>query len=299
MKRVVVTGGSGFVGRATLHPLVLAGFDVHCIGRSAVAGVTSHEIDLLAGDPSRLLAAIAPTHLLHLSWYAEPGKFWNAPENLDWVAASLRLARGFASAGGTRLVAAGSCAEYDWHHALLDERSTPIAPTTLYGAAKAGLHAMLERAAPLLGISLAWGRVFFPYGPGERSARLLPDVIDAVAAGRRVACSDGVQARDFMHVDDVAGGLVALLDSQVTGPVNIASGMARPLREIVGSAARLAGDASLVDWGARPRQPGEPDMMAAATGRLNAEVGFFPRWSLADGLADMVRDRARFARDPA
>ncbi len=291
MKRVVLTGGSGFVGRAALAPLAAAGFEMHCLGRTAVPGVTSHAIDLLGGDPAPVLAAIAPTHLLHLAWYAEPGKFWHAPENLDWVAASLRLARAFAATGGGRMVGAGSCAEYDWSHALLDEATTPLRPGTLYGTAKASLNAILHSAAPRLGLSLGWGRIFFPYGPGERSGRLLPDVIDAALAGRRVACSDGTQTRDFMHVADVAGALVALLASDVTGPVNIATGTALPLREIVGAAAALTGGTALVDWGARPRQPGEPDVMAAATRRLHTEVGFTPRWSLADGLADMVRDR--------
>ena len=280
--------------------MLARGFDVHVVGRSAapVAGCSVHAIDLIDTDPARLLAEIAPTHLLHLAWYAEPGKFWNAPENLDWLAASLRLVSGFAAAGGTRITAAGSCAEYDWHHPLLDETTTPLDPATLYGTAKAALFRTLMAAAPVLGVSIGWGRIFFPYGPGEASRRLLPDVIDAVAAGRRVSTSDGTQARDFMHVEDVAAAMAALLDCGVTGAVNIASGDCRPLRKIVGMAATLAGDAALIDWGTRPRQPGEPDVMAAATQRLNVEVGFQPRWSLADGLADMVANRAAALRLP-
>ena len=57
---------------------------------------------------------MAPTHLLHLAWYAEPGLFWRSPENLRWVEASLRLLRAFAEHGGQRAVMAGSCAEYAW-----------------------------------------------------------------------------------------------------------------------------------------------------------------------------------------
>ena len=293
MKRVVVTGGSGFVGRAAIAPLLAAGYDVHLAGRGAepVAGCTVHALDLLSADPVPLLDRIAPTHLLHLAWYAEPGKFWQAPENLDWVAATLRLARGFAAAGGVRVVAAGSCAEYDWTQARLDEAATPLNPATLYGSAKAGLFRILTAAAPVLGLSLGWGRIFFPYGPGERTGRLLPDVIDAVLDGRRVATSEGSQRRDFIHVDDAAAAMVALLGSPVRGAVNIASGDTRPLREIVGIAASLAGDATLIDWGTRPRQPGEPEVMEAATARLSGEVGFSPRWTLEAGLADMVAQR--------
>lgn len=291
MKRLVLTGASGFIGRATIARLCAAGFEIHAFGRTAVAGTRHHAIDLVAEDPAPLLRAVAPSHLLHLAWYAEPGKFWSAPENLDWQAASLRLVRGFAAAGGSRIVATGSCAEYDWSPPLLDEVTTPIAPATLYGTAKAALFATLAAAAPVLGVSFAWGRVFFPYGPGERPGRLLPDVIDAVLAGRRVATSDGSQARDFIHVDDVAGALVAALAGDFSGAFNIASGTARPLHEIIATAARLAGDASLIDRGARPRQPDEPELMAAATARLNNEIGFTPRWTLEAGLADMVERR--------
>jgi nucleoside-diphosphate-sugar epimerase len=207
-------------------------------------------------------------------------------QNLDWLAASLRLARAFAAAGGTRMVTAGSCAEYDWSHPLLDEATTPLRPSTLYGTAKAALFATLTAAN--LGPSFAHARIFFPYGGPEKPGRLLPDVIAAVRSNRRVATTDGAQTRDFLHVDDCAAALATLLDSPVTGAVNIASGTARPLRQIIETAATLAGDASLIDWGARPRQPTEPAAMAAATRRLTDEVGFTPRISLEAGLAAMV-----------
>ena len=286
MKRVAVTGASGFVGRAVIAPLLARGFEIHAIGRTAVAGVESHSIDLLNTDPAPLLARIAPTHLLHLAWYAEPGKFWHAPQNLDWLAASLRLARAFAGTGGARLVTAGRCAEYDWGFPLLDEAATPLNPATLYGTAKAALFTVLTRAT--LGPSHAHARIFFPYGPGEATGRLLPDVIASVRAGRRVATSDGGQRRDFMHITDAGAAIAAVLDSTASGAINIASGTARPLRDIIGLAAALSGDAALIDWGARPRQPGEPDVMAAAIGRLRDEIGFVPAWTLDQGLADMV-----------
>jgi nucleoside-diphosphate-sugar epimerase len=292
MMRVAVTGGGGFIGREAVKALRARGAEVHLLGRTPDAGLgTPHAIDLLHDDPAPLLRAIAPTHLLHLAWYAEPGKFWAAPENLDWVAASLRLVRGFAAAGGERLTVSGSGTEYDWSHDHLDEAATPRRPNTLYGTAKASLAQILSAAAAPLGLSIGWGHVFFLYGPQEKAGRLLPDVIDAVRAGKRVATTSGTQSRDFMHVDDVAEALVALLASPVTGPVNIATGVSTPLCEIIDLAARAAGDPGLIDYGARPRQPGEPERMTVATARLTSEVGFCPRWALADGLADMVARR--------
>lgn len=288
MKRVLVTGGNGFIGRETLAPLRALGFAVDAPRRA--------ELDLLEGDPAAWFVAHPASHLLHLAWDATPGKFWTAPSNLDWVAASLRLVRAFAAAGGTRVVVAGSCAEYDWGHATLDEATTPLRPATLYGTAKATLYQLLEAAAPGLGVSFGWGRVFFPYGPREASGRLLPDVVDGIAKGRRVAVSDGTQSRDFMHVEDVAAAFATLLASEVTGAVNIASGSVIPVREVVLAAAGHAGDASLLDWGARARQASEPQFMAAATTRLRG-TGFAPRWTLAEGLADAVAKRLGMRSD--
>ncbi len=277
--RVLVTGGAGFIGRHAVPLLRARGFEVHA--------PTHAEADLLApGVAAALMARLRPTHLMHLAWNAKPGRFWSAPDNLDWVAASLALHRAFASAGGRRAVFAGSCAEYDWSHALLDEATTPCSPATLYGTAKDALR-RLVLASPE-GASLAWGRIFFLYGPGEPPGRLLPDVISALLAGAEALCGDCLVERDFLHVADVAAALVALLACDVTGSINIASGCCVPLRRLVDEAARQLGRPDLLRYGARRGLAVEPARLAAATRRLREEVGFAPRFGLQDGLADVI-----------
>ncbi len=301
MKRVLVTGATGFIGSETLPFLAERGYDIHVLGRKpdrdgAAAPVTKsphyHQCDLLHQDCRALLAEIRPTHLLHLAWYAEHGKFWWALENLDWVAASLRLVRAFALSGGTRAAFAGSCAEYDWSFDTLDEATTPLRPATLYGMSKLALFQLLQSARDQLGVSTAWGRIFFPYGPRDQPGKLLSAVIDGVRAGRDVACSDGRQVRAFIYVEDVARAFVELLDSDVTGAVNIASDEIGSVRDMVSHAARLSGDEALVQFGARPMQKGEPPLLRAATRRLFDDVGFRPRFNLNDGVARTVQLRA-------
>ena len=278
-RRVLVTGGGGFVGRLALPLLRQRGFDVHAPRHAAA--------DLLApGVAAAEVARCRPTHLLHLAWNATPGRFWTAPDNLDWVAASLALHRAFAAAGGTRAVFAGTCAEYDWSHAELDEAATPCLPATLYGTAKDSLRRLVT-ASPE-GVSLAWGRIFFLYGPGEARGRLVSDMIGALLAGQEAHCGEGLAERDFMHVADVAGALVSLLESEVTGPVNIASGNCLPLRSVIDEIAAQIGRPDLLRYGARPTPPGEPRRLAAASRRLRQEVGFTPRFGLRDGLADTI-----------
>lgn len=279
MKRVLVTGGGGFVGSHVLAPLRERGFEVFA-PRSA-------EIDLLTPDGAQRAVELArPTHLLHLAWYAEHGHFWASEENLRWVEASLRLLRAFAAAGGQRVVVAGTCAEYAWDlEGDLREDVTALLPATLYGAAKHALRTVAAPWAGQAGVSLAWGRIFFLHGPGEAPGRLVASVARALAAGQPAETSSGTREIDLLHAADVGAAFAALLDAQTTGPVNVASGAGCSIREVVEALAAIAGRPDLLRVGARPDPPGEPPRLVGDVTRLREEIGWRPALSLEEGLA--------------
>jgi nucleoside-diphosphate-sugar epimerase len=282
MKRVLVTGATGFVGRHVLPYLTAAGYEVHTTGRPT--------IDLL--DPAarrQVIAGVRPTHLLHLAWYVLPGKYWRSLENIRWLEASLDLLQQFAEHGGRRVVTAGTCAEYSWSPGgVCHELSTPLEPASLYGASKDALRRMQESLANQLGFSSAWARVFFPYGPGEPAERLVPSVIQRLLRGEPAPCSHGRQVRDFMHVDDVARAFAVLLDSDRTGAVNIASGCPVSIADVVTTIGDLLGRSDLIRLGALPPRAGEPHELTADINALRL-LGFSPRFDLREGLMDTVR----------
>jgi nucleoside-diphosphate-sugar epimerase len=282
-----VTGAAGFIGRRTLAPLRELGFDVHGVSSRAATGgeLAWHQADLLDHTThTPLCEAVRPTHLLHLAWCTAPGRFWTDPRNLPWIGASLNLVEAFAACGGERVAAIGTCAEYSWDREVLSEDGTPLAPTTLYGASKLATLIVAEQ----LEISLVWPRVFWLYGPGEHPDRLVASIARGLLAGQRVPTSDGTQVRDYLHVDDVARGVVAALASSVEGPVNVASGRGVAVREIVAAIAAEVGRPDLLDVGALERPPGDPERLVADIGRLQRETGFESHIDLAAGIADAV-----------
>lgn len=284
MSRVLVTGASGFIGRRATALLEAHGHEVHRAAR--------READLLEpGSAARLVADVRPEWLLHLAWYAEHGKFWTSPENVRWVAASLALTRAFAEGGGRRMVGAGSCAEYEWGGSgPLTETASPLRPATLYGVCKNAFRQVAEAYAREVGVSFAWGRIFFLYAADEHPARLVASVARSVLAGEPAETSSGEQLRDFMHADDVAGALVALLESEAEGPVNVGSGEGVAVRDLALEVGRAAGREDLVKIGALPQRQGEPAEIVADVGRLREEVGFEPTLPLEEGVARTVAE---------
>lgn len=304
MKRVLLTGASGLIGRHAGPALVKRGYEVHAVARHPPPGLdgllTWHAIDLFDLHATEaLVGRLAPTHLLHLAWDTEPGVYLTSDVNERWREASAALLAAFARHGGRRAVLAGTCAEYDWSAAsepLAEE--APLRPRSPYGVAKDALRRDAESVAAEAGLSLAWGRVFFLFGPGEHPRRLVASIAQRLLAGEPAPCSDGGQVRDFLFSAEVASAFVALLDRRVNGPVNVASGAGVAVRDLVEFVGSAAGRPDLLRFGAVPQGPDDPPALVADTARLREEVQWRPRLSLSEAVGLTVsswRDRDRSA----
>ena len=117
---------------------------------------------------------------------------------------------------------------------------------------------------------------------------LVSSVILSLLKGEPAKCSHGKQIRDYMHVQDVADGMVALLDSEVTGTVNVSSGQATTLREIVLTIGRLVGKPELIQLGAIPARANDTPLVIGENLRLLNEVGWKQQFDLEAGLRQTI-----------
>ncbi|MCA3278954.1 MAG: NAD-dependent epimerase/dehydratase family protein [Roseomonas sp.] len=281
-ERVLVTGATGFIGRHIPPLLQARGFETHITARStatAPPGITAHQLDLLRQDDARrLIADLRPDIIIHTAWYVAHGRFWTAPENTDWLEASTALAAYAAEAGTRRFVGLGTCAEYATEagdDAFPWPEHRRIAPATPYGEAKAALARRLSEIAEARArFGIAWARLFHLFGPGENPARLVPSIMLALREGREAQCSSGRPVRDFISTPNAAAAIAALATSDVTGPVNIASGAPISIAAMARLIGHVSGRPYLVRLGALPDRANEPPYMVAHIGRLRREVGF-------------------------
>ena len=291
--KVLLTGANGFLGRYVLDALRRQGVETVILGRRRPANADFADFvatDLLtaAGLPA-LVEDAGATHLLHLAWYAEHGKYWTSPLNLRWVDATTRLIEAFCQAGGRQVVVAGSCAEYDWPSAYCREDVTPLAPATLYGTAKDATRRLLMALCAQHQVACAWGRVFLPFGTGEACQRLVPSLIEVLRKKREPFGVNAASYRDFLHASDVAEAFLCLLRNAKSGAYNISSGQPVQIGEVVCELARLlnADPQPVLDLSGE--RSGEPALLVGENMKLKA-LGWRPALSLAQGLERTVRE---------
>jgi nucleoside-diphosphate-sugar epimerase len=296
MPRVLITGASGFIGTPLARALIQRGYEVHGLSRSTppseFGGIHRRRIDLLQpGAPARAIAETRPDIVVHLAWETAHGSFWESPHNTQWIAATLELARAFVEMRGSRFVGMGSCAEYSWQQVQPGEalrECSPALPSTCYGRAK---KACFERLAQLFEserVPFAWGRLFFPYGPGDRRPALVPTIIRALISGDPANISSGTQVRDFIYIDDVVSALVALAESTASGAFNLSTGHGTPVAAMAETIAAECGQSDLLRPGALPDREGEPAWLVGSPRKIKLEIGWSPRISVDDGIRSTV-----------
>ena len=214
--RILVTGAGGFVGAAACKAALAAGHDVVAVirnGASRLAGIADAisiaRVDL-ADTPAvaALLGSTRPDIVVHSAWEGVGGALRSGDIQLDNIRTTVALADAAIGAGARKFVGIGSQAEYGRYDRKIVETDLPQ-PTMLYGAAKlAACHLTAQRCRDA-GVGFAWLRLFSVYGAGDNSNWLIPSIAASLVRGKAPLCTAGTQKWDYLHIDDVADGVLA------------------------------------------------------------------------------------------
>ncbi|MEE2958173.1 MAG: NAD-dependent epimerase/dehydratase family protein [Actinomycetota bacterium] len=282
--RVLIVGASGFLGHHVVSALVGAGHRVMGTSRSGRQGLAAYQL----GDPiPATVVEFGPEAVVDLAWEGIPDL---GPEQCaaNVAAQDVFLGHVVALAGVRRLVVTGSCREYGDAVGVATGTATPVDD---FGRAKDEVHRIAAERCREAGIALAWLRVFYTYGPGQRPGSLIPTVLDALQGGVEPRVRDRSASHDFIHVSDVAAAVVAALGSGAAHDVvDLGSGESSTVGALVDLATELlaVSDPSPMSESIDPSvQP-----ILADVDRTEAVLGWRPRVGLAMGIRHMVEARA-------
>lgn len=289
-KRVLITGGTGFIGRNVVDELINRGWEVHSLVYPPFApereGLIQYEMNIMDNTAVEdFLKKHKFENLIHLAWYVGP-KCHVADLNMDWTIATLNLLKSFKENGGKKFLGAGTISEYEYKYGYLLEDETPTDPQTLYGNSKNAIFNIAKVYCKQNNIDFKWPRIFNLYGPAEKPQRLMPSVINSCLKGEDVKVSDCLKFQDYLHVEDTARGIVDVFESNVQGAVNICSGKPVQLRAIVEKIAQLTNFKGKILWGAIPAAFGD-DLVVGNNEKLKS-TGWQPKYDLEQGLVQTI-----------
>jgi len=296
MKKLFITGASGFIGSHVVRHALASNCQVAVLVMPEdplrrLQDLTGR-ITLIPGDLDHpetyrpVLSAWKPEACIHLAWYAEPGKYLHAMENLACLTGSLALFQELIRIDCRHIVMAGTCAEYALQNEILREDS-PTDPKTIYAACKLSLNLIGRQLAVRTGIKFAWGRIFYLYGPDEDSRRVVPALIRSLAAARPFQASSGEQIRDYMHVADVASAFYRLAEYGAEGVFNICSGEPISMRRLMEIIGEIMGHGELIRFGEAPARSWDPPFICGDNRKLR-ELGWTPKNDLEFGLRTTI-----------
>jgi len=302
--RILVTGGAGFVPSHLVDVLIARGADVVAVdnfvtgSKDNVAHLADHpRFALVEADVSDGLPAQEPAlrgrfdAILHFASPASPTDFEHLPIEILRVGSvgTLHLLERAARDGARFLLASTSEAYGDpLVHPQPETYWGNVNPNGIrscYDESKRFAEAATMAYHRARGVDVAIVRIFNTYGPRMRpdDGRAIPTFITQALRGEPITVhGTGVQTRSICYVDDLVRGILLLLDSTETGPVNCGTEQELSMRELAETIVTLAGSSSPVTYtrrGADDPEKRRPDLTLART-----RLGYEPRVGLEDGL---------------
>ena len=258
--RVLLTGATGFVGAQVLKSLQNKSVSIRAISRQKEFSFSQYKNITEVVNTNNFFTESSEWYesickdidiIIHLAWYAEPGKYLESPLNLVCLSGTLDFAHSAAKSGVKKFVGIGTCFEYDLTKSDPLEIDSPLNPLFLYSTSKVAAFLSLSKYFENEGIDFLWNRIFYLYGEGEDDRRLIALLRNKLSSGNSIDLTSGDHVRDFLDVE-TAGSLIAesALGLNI-GPFNVCSGKGQSIRQLAEKIADKYGRRDLLNFGAR------------------------------------------------
>lgn len=294
LRRVVITGPTGAIGKALCEELVKENVKVYAICRPG-----SHRAAMLPEHPliqpifcdisklselSKLISEDADA-FYHFAWAHTIGLGRNdMPAQIENIQYTMDAVHAAAALGCKVFIGAGSQAEYGRVEGVL-KPETPCFPENGYGMAKLCAGQMSRVECEKLDLDHIWTRILSVYGPGDGPSTMITSVIRQLLNGEKPALTEGVQKWDYLFSQDAARAFVRLGQCGISGKTYVlGSGNARPLKSYIEELRDAIDDRLPLGFGEVPYGPLQVMHLEADISELTTDTGFVPSVSFAEGI---------------
>ena len=260
MKNILLTGATGFLGKQILNDLNGKDLSIHVICRGDDNFFANYKNITKIIKTNNFFTENAEWYknicegvdmIIHAAWYAEPGKYLESPLNIECLSGTLNFAKAAAEQRVKKFVGVGTCFEYDLTSSNLLHIDSKLNPLFLYSIAKTSTFTLLTKLFKNYEVEFLWTRVFYLYGEGEDSRRLVAVLRSKLSKGETVDLTSGKQIRDFMDVKDAGSAIADAALALNTGAFNVCSGEGISIRQLAENIANEYGKKDLLNFGAR------------------------------------------------
>jgi nucleoside-diphosphate-sugar epimerase len=289
--RIFVTGGTGFIGTHVVTQLISDSHEVLllCLEGEPIPSVLNQSsLRIVRGNLGDIqswkteVESFQPQAAVHIAWAGIPNyDSWTSTQNLIQ---SLNLITMLAEIGCEKLLCTGSCWEYGQKTGQLHEDSV-VRPSNAFTAAKHSLHLMGREIARERQMKFIWTRLFYVYGPGQKSHSLIPHIITAIQSGEQPNIKTPHSRNDFVYVEDVATAISGLISKDtIHDTYNIGSGYSTEILKVINLAYQYYGhkEKSIPSEGV-PSSTTPVDFWADIT-KIKDDIGWEPAYTIEKGI---------------